>query len=98
VSVQNATTHEQSFVLGRRGDIVEFTSLDDFSVNLQFLLRTLQDQLFDSVRRDKSQNSDFLLLTNTMRTILRLQIGVRIPVSVVAIVSMKPRNILCRLT
>ena len=93
-------TYKKSFVLGTGGDIIEFTGLNDLSIDLQFLLGTSQDQFFDRVGRDKPQDPDFLLLTNSMSTdklapaiyngtesdipILGLQICVRIPIGIIA--------------
>lgn len=59
-------TYKQRFVFGTGGDIVEFTGLDNLAVNLELLLRSSQDELFDSIGRDESQHPDFLLLTDTM--------------------------------
>lgn len=102
MNMRTAATHKQSFVLGTRRDIIEFTSLNDFTIDLQLLLCTSQDELFDGVGRDKTQDPDFLLLTDSMGTgrldafhmplkegmcnvpILCLQIGVWIPIGIVA--------------
>lgn len=39
-------TYKKRFVLCTRGDVVEFTSLNDFAVNGQFLLSSSQHELF----------------------------------------------------
>ena len=61
-------TYQELFILFTGRLFVEFTSLNDFTVQLELLLRTFEDDLFDGAGRDQTQDSDLLLLTNTMRT------------------------------
>jgi hypothetical protein len=61
-------TYQQRFVLGTSSHIIEFSSLNDLSIDLELLLRTSKHELFDGIGRDQTENSDFLLLTDTMRT------------------------------
>lgn len=51
-------------------------------VHLNLARRTRHDLLLDGSLRHESQDSYLLLLTDTMGTILRLEILVRIPVTV----------------
>lgn len=64
--------------------VVETTGLNDLVINVELVARTLVHGFFDTLLRDETQNEHNLGLTNTMRTILGLEIGVRIPITVKA--------------
>ena len=64
--------------------VVEATSLDDLVIDVELVPSTREHRLFDALLRDEPQNAHDLRLTDTVSTILRLQIGVRVPVTVEA--------------
>lgn len=70
------------FFLGRL--VVEPTGLDDLVVDVKFVPCTRKHSFFDALLGDESEDTDNLRLADTMRTVLRLQIGVRVPVGVEA--------------
>ena len=67
------------------GLIIEATSLNNLVIDVELEARTCKHSFFDALLRDEPKNSDDLGLTDTMRTILSLQIGVRIPVRIEAV-------------
>ena len=67
-------THQKLFILGTGRHIVELSGLDDLAVDLKLSLRSLQNELLNGVRGDQPENSDFLLLTDSMRSIMSRQI------------------------
>ena len=61
----------------------ETTLLYYHSVQLQLLLSPFYNLLFDSVLGNEAENLNFSLLPNTMSSILGLQIGLWIPVTII---------------
>ena len=79
------TTYKELFLLFLSRLVIETTGLDNLVINVEFVTGAGIHRLFDTLLCDKSEDSDRLRLTNTMRTILCLQISVRIPVGVKAV-------------
>ena len=61
----------------------EAALLDDGEVHLQLELRALDDLLLDRVGRHEAEDLHFLRLPDAVRAVLRLQVGLRVPVRVV---------------
>jgi hypothetical protein len=53
-------------------------------VELELLLCAFDNLLLDCVLRDKTVDIDGLLLTEVMATILRLQIGLGVPITIIS--------------
>jgi hypothetical protein len=70
------------FLLGRF--VVEATSLDDLLVDVELVLSTCMHRLFDALLSDEPEDAHDLGLADTMSTILRLQVGMRVPIAIVA--------------
>lgn len=64
--------------------VVETTGLNDLIVDVELVPRTCEHRLLDTLLRDEPQDAHDLRLTDTMGTILRLKIGVRVPIAVEA--------------
>lgn len=64
--------------------VVEATSLDDLVINVELVPSPREHRFFDALLRDKPQDADDLGLTDTVSTILRLKIGMWVPVTVEA--------------
>ena len=79
------TTYQELFLFLLCRLVIETTSLDDLVIDVEFVTCTSEHSFFDALLRDEPKNSDDLGLTDTMRTILSLQIGVRIPVRIKAV-------------
>ena len=58
------------------------TLLDDQLIKLQFLRGPIQDSLFDRILCDEPKYIDLLGLTNSVRSVHGLQIGLGIPITV----------------
>ena len=57
--------------------------LDDEAVELQLLRRALEHLLLDGILSDEAEDVNLLLLSDAMRSVHSLQIGLRVPVAVV---------------
>lgn len=79
------TTYKERFLLRSGRLVVELSGLDDLSVDSELALSGGEDVLFDRLARNESEDLDDLLLTDSMGSVLGLQIGVRVPVGVVAV-------------
>ena len=64
--------------------VVETTGLNDLIVDVELVPRTCEHRLLDTLLRDEPQDTDDLGLTDTMRTVLCLEIRMRVPVTVEA--------------
>ena len=64
--------------------VLQATLLDDYGVELELLLCAFDNLLLDCVLRDKTVDIDGLLLTEVMATILRLQIGLGVPITIIS--------------
>ena len=67
-----------------RGLVVETTGLNDLVIDVELVSGTCEHGFLDTLLGDEPQNAHDLRLTDTMRTILRLKIGVRVPITVEA--------------
>lgn len=65
--------------------VVETTGLDNLVINVKLITSTRKHRLLDTLLRDETQNTDDLRLSDTVSTILRLQIGVWIPITIKAV-------------
>jgi hypothetical protein len=64
--------------------VIESTGLNDLLVDVELETGTRVHRFFDALFGDEAQNSDSFRLTDTMSSILGLEIGVRIPITVEA--------------
>ena len=78
--LQNGTEH--LLALAARRLLVEHSGLDDFLVDVEFVLGSCQDALLHRVDGQQSQHAHLVLLPDPVRAVLRLQILVRVPVGV----------------
>ena len=78
-------TYQELFLLLLRGLVVETTSLNDLVVDVELVSRTSKHGFLYALLSDVPQDSYNRRLTDTMRTILSLEISVRAPVTVEAI-------------
>ena len=78
------TTYQELFLLLLGRFVVETTSLNDLVVDIKLVSSTREHRLLYALLRDEPQDTDHLRLTNTMGTILRLKISVRVPITVEA--------------
>jgi hypothetical protein len=77
-------TYKELFLLFLCRLIVEATGLDDLVVDVKLIPRTSIHCLLDALLRDEPQNTNDLCLTNTVSTILSLEIGMWVPVTIIA--------------
>ena len=77
-------THQELFLLLLRRLVVEPTSLDNLVIDVELVPRAREHGFLNALLRDEPQDTDDLSLTDTMSTILRLEIGMRVPVTVEA--------------
>lgn len=56
------------------GLLIEHAGLDDLLVNIQFVLSSSQNFLLHTVDGAKTKHTHFVLLTNTMSSVLSLQV------------------------
>ena len=76
---KEAITYQEGLrVLLRRALVVELSSLNDLAIDRKLLMSASKNDFFDGALRNETEDSDFLLLSNTMSSILGLQIGVRV--------------------
>lgn len=66
--------------------VIETTSLNDLAIHVKLGLGASKHNLLNTPLSDKAKDSYILLLADTMCTILRLEISVRIPITVVAMI------------
>lgn len=71
--------YQELFLFFHRRLVVEATSLNDFVVDIKLISCTSVHCLFHTLFGNETQNANSLCLTNTVGTILSLQVGVRIP-------------------
>ena len=65
--------------------VIETTGLDNLVIDIKLVTSSLKHGLFHTLLRYKSQDKNRFSLTNTMCSILSLQIRVRIPITVKSI-------------
>ena len=82
--LQKQTTYQELFLLLLGGFVVETTSLNDLVVDVELVSSTREHRLLYALLRDEPQDTDHLRLTDTMGTILRLEISMRVPITVKA--------------
>lgn len=73
-------TYKELLLLLLRGFVIEATSLDNFVIDIELVTGTRKHGLFHALLGDEPQNAHDLRLSDTMRTILRLEISMGIPV------------------
>lgn len=78
-------TCQKLFLLLLRGFIVETTGLNNLVVDIELESRARVHRLLNALVSDESKDADCLGLSDTMRTILSLQISMRIPIGIEAI-------------
>lgn len=78
--------------------VVEATSLNDFVVDIKLIPCTSVHCLFHTLFGDETQDANSLCLTDTVGTILSLQVGVRVPKMDDPLVDTLSQNTLLRLT
>ena len=78
------TTYQELFLLLLGRFVVETTSLNDLVVDIKLVSSTREHRLLYALLRDEPQDADHLRLTDTMGTILRLEISMRVPITVEA--------------
>lgn len=76
--------YQKLFLLFLSRLIVETTGLDNLVVDVELIPSTSEHGFFDTLLGDESQDTHNLRLTDTVSTILGLQIGVWIPIRVEA--------------
>jgi hypothetical protein len=62
--------------------VIEPTGLNDLVIDVELKASTGVHSLFDTLLGDKAKNANSLRLANTMSTILSLEIGMRIPITI----------------
>ena len=77
-------TYQELFLFLLCRLVIETTRLDNLATDGKLMMNMSQHSFFDALLRDDPKNSDDLGLTDTMRTILGLEISVRVPVTVEA--------------
>ena len=80
----STSTYQELLLLFLRRLVVETTSLNDLVVDVKLVSSTREHRLLYALLRDEPQDADHLRLTDTMGTILRLEISVRVPITVEA--------------
>ena len=75
-------TYEELLLFLLSGLVVETTGLNDLVINIKLVPGTSEHGFLDTLLGDETQDTDDLGLTDTMRTILCLQIGVGIPTEI----------------
>mmetsp|Transcript_20127 Transcript_20127/g.28066 ORF Transcript_20127/g.28066 Transcript_20127/m.28066 type:complete len:205 (+) Transcript_20127:2137-2751(+) len=83
VLFRNFYPEQLSWIHFREKVSVEFSITDDHVIHLAFLVGFLQNVLFNRIPRDKTINIDFTSLSNTMTSVLCLQIHRWVPVRVI---------------
>ena len=76
------TTYQELLLLLLRRLVVEATGLNDLVVNVELVTRAREHGFFDALLGNEPQNADDLRLTDTMSTVLRLQVSMWVPVTV----------------
>jgi hypothetical protein len=77
-------TDEKGLLLSSRRLVIELSGLDNLSVDGELPLSGSKDVFLDRLVGDETEDLDDLLLTDSMGSILGLQIGVGVPVRIVA--------------
>lgn len=70
--LQDGLQEGPAFMAGRL--LIEHASLDDLLVHIQFVLSRGQDLLLHAVDRAETQHTHLILLTNTVGSVLSLQV------------------------
>ena len=74
----------RSFLLLLRGFVIEAAGLNDLVVDIELESCTRVHCLLHTLVGDESKDADRLSLSDTMRTILSLQVSMRIPIRIKA--------------
>ena len=80
-------TYQELFLLFLCTLVIETTGLDNLVVDIKLIPRTLVHGFLHALLGDEPENQDRLGLTDTMRTILGLQVSVGVPVGVEAVIN-----------
>jgi hypothetical protein len=78
-------TNQEFFLLFLSRLVIEATGLDDLVVDVELEAGTSIHRFFNALFGDKAQDANGFRLTDTMGTILSLEIGMRIPITVEAV-------------
>jgi hypothetical protein len=78
-------TDQKLFLLLLRRLVIETTGLNDLVVDVELKSRARVHRFLDTLISDEPKDADCLGLSDTMRTILSLEIGVRIPIGIEAV-------------
>ena len=77
--------HQKFLLLLLRRLVIETTGLNDLVIDVELKSRARVHCLLDTLISDEPKDADCLGLSDTVRTILSLEISVRIPIGVEAI-------------
>jgi hypothetical protein len=91
LNVEKIKTYQEFFLFFLSRLVIEATGLNDLVVNIKLIPGPLVHSLFHALLRDKPQDEHSFGLTDTVSTILGLQIGVGIPITVEAIKRVAPK-------
>lgn len=75
----NIFTYQMLFALCIGGTVVELSGLNDFGVHFFLQIGSSDDMFLNRLRGHQSEDANFLFLTNTMGSILCLEILMRVP-------------------
>src|ERR1700722_46274 len=76
----NDNTHQKFFLFFLRRLVVKATRLNDLVIDIKLETCSRVHGFFHALLCDKTKDADCFGLTNTVRAILSLEIGMRIPV------------------
>jgi hypothetical protein len=76
------TAYQELFLLFLGGFVIETAGLDDFVVDIKLKAGTSIHCFFDALFGYEAQDANSFCLTDTMSTILSLEIGMRIPITI----------------
>ena len=82
VNGRQGLSYQELFLLLLRRLVIEPTSLNDLVVDIKLVSGSSIHSFYHTLLRNETQNAHGLCLTDTMRTILSLEIGVWIPIRV----------------
>jgi hypothetical protein len=77
-------TYEKLFLFLLRRLVVETAGLDDLVVDVELVPGACVHCLFDALLRDEPKDTNNFRLADTVGAVLRLKIGMRVPVAVIA--------------
>lgn len=84
----NCFTDQKFFLFLLCRFVIKTTSLNNLVINIKLVPSPLVHGLFDTLLRNEAKDENNLCLPNAMRTILGLQISMRIPITVKSTVNL----------